>query len=125
MQDWTGMGKVGEEIGDNITIWVKTKEDWIEDITFEAKGSCALIAVGSAIAKLADKKRIPEAFCMTIQEINQQLELPWEKIECIEVGRRALQKAIMQDYQKKGKEIKELCQEENCKIESCDIQQKS
>lgn len=101
--------------GEKITFWILAKDNKIQQISFEAEGSCALIAVGSSITTLVEGKEEREAFHVSFTKINEELGgLPWEKLECIELGKMALQKAIIEDYKKQQKELDELCLEKTC-----------
>ncbi|PLX28110.1 iron-sulfur cluster assembly scaffold protein [Candidatus Parcubacteria bacterium] len=96
---------VGQEgnptCGDVMKIYLRIKDNRIEDIKFETLGCAAAIAVSSAATELAKGKTLEEALAMNKDDIVNDLGgLPAPKIHCSMLGVDALHSAI-KDYQNK------------------------
>ncbi len=90
------VGEVGNPIcGDVMKIYLKIKNNIIEDIKFETLGCAAAIAVSSVLTDLAKGKKLDQALNITKENIIKELgELPNPKIHCSMLGIDALKKAI-------------------------------
>ena len=90
------VGEVGNPIcGDVMKIYLKIKNNTIEDIKFETLGCAAAIAVSSVLTDLAKNKKLEQALNITKEDIIKKLgELPNPKIHCSMLGIDALKKAI-------------------------------
>lgn len=99
MENPDGVGKVGNPIcGDVMYIYIKVKDDTIEDITWETMGCAAAIAVSSMITELAKGKTLEEAERITRNDVADALEgLPPVKMHCSNLAADGLKKAI-EDY---------------------------
>ncbi len=97
-----GIGKVGNPVcGDVMWIYIKVKDNKIEDIKFETFGCGAAIATSSVITELAKGKTIEEAEKITNQDVIDVLEgLPPIKKHCSLLAEQGLRAAI-EDYRKK------------------------
>jgi nitrogen fixation NifU-like protein len=97
-----GVGKVGNPVcGDVMHIYIKVKDDIIEEITWETMGCAAAIAVSSMITELAKGKTLAEAEKITRNDVADALEgLPPVKMHCSNLAADGLRKAI-EDYKKK------------------------
>lgn len=97
-----GIGKVGNPVcGDVMWIYIKVKDNRIEDIKFETFGCGAAIATSSVITELAKGKTIEEAEKITNQDVINVLEgLPPLKKHCSLLAEEGLRAAI-EDYRKK------------------------
>ncbi len=85
--------------GDVMKIYLKIKEDRIEDIKFETMGCAAAIAVSSVMTELVKGKTLKQAKAVTKDEIVESLGgLPETKIHCSMLGIDALKKAIKNYY---------------------------
>ncbi len=95
-----GMGEVGNPLcGDMMTIYLKIKDDNIEDIKFQTFGCGSAIAVSSMLTEIVMGKSIEEAKKVTNKDVAKALEgLPKNKMHCSNLGADALQLAI-KDYE--------------------------
>lgn len=100
--DADGEGTVGNPTcGDLMTIYIKVKDDVIEDIKFKTFGCGAAIATSSMVTELAMGKTVDEALKITRNDVADALEgLPPVKMHCSNLAADALQAAI-EDYKKK------------------------
>ena len=89
--------------GDVMKIYIKVKDDKIDDVKFETLGCAAAIAVSSSLTDLVKGKTLDEALKITKDEIVNDLGgLPPVKIHCSMLGVEALHKAI-KEYKEKNK----------------------
>jgi len=97
-----GVGTVGNPVcGDLMTIYIKVKEDRIEDIKFKTFGCGAAIATSSMITELAKGKTLEEAMKISRGDVADSLGgLPPIKMHCSNLAADGLHAAI-QDYLKK------------------------
>jgi nitrogen fixation NifU-like protein len=102
-----GVGTVGNPIcGDMMTIYIKVKDDHIEDIKFKTFGCGAAVATSSMVTDLAKGKTLEEAMKITRGDVADELGgLPPIKMHCSNLAADALHVAI-DDYYKKQKETK-------------------
>jgi nitrogen fixation NifU-like protein len=102
-----GYGKVGNPVcGDLMEMYLKVKDDTIEDIKFQTFGCGSAIATSSMVTELAKGKHVDEAMKITRKDVADELEgLPPQKMHCSNLAADALREAI-KDYQSK-KEAKE------------------
>ena len=100
-----GEGSVGNPVcGDMMTIYLKIKDDRIEDIKFKTFGCGAAIATTSMTTELAKGKTLDEALEITRDKVAEALDgLPPVKMHCSNLATDALHDAI-KDYQKKKRE---------------------
>ncbi len=103
-----GIGKVGNPVcGDVMWIYIRVKDNRIEDIKFETFGCGAAIATSSVITELAKGKTIEEAEKITNHDVIDVLEgLPPLKKHCSLLAEEGLHAAI-EDYRKKQNSQKE------------------
>ena len=103
--DADGVGTVGNPVcGDVMTVYIKVKENKIEDIKFKTFGCGAAIATSSMITELAKGKTIDEALTITRADVAESLGgLPPIKMHCSNLAADALYAAI-KDYRTKKKE---------------------
>lgn len=108
IKDADGVGTVGNPVcGDMMTIYIKVKDNRIEDIKFKTFGCGAAIATSSMITELAKGKALEEALKITRKDVADSLEgLPPVKMHCSNLAADAL-KAAIEDYYKKQKSKKE------------------
>ena len=118
-----GYGKVGNPVcGDLMEIYIKIKDDKIEDIKFKTFGCGSAIATSSMVTELAKGKHIDDAMKITRKDVANELDgLPPKKMHCSNLAADALHAAI-EDYKRKktgtnndngSKEPKESCGD-NC-----------
>ena len=121
----SGLGEIGNPLcGDMMSIYLKIKDDRIDDIKFQTFGCGAAIAVSSMLTEIAKGKTLEEAKGITNKDVAEALEgLPKNKLHCSNLGADALHAAI-QDYEdrKSGKtreEPKRLDKHEHDEEEKC------
>jgi len=100
--DASGIGQVGNPTcGDIMKIYLKIKDDIIEDIKFETLGCGAAIASTSMLTDLVKGKKIEEALKISKQDVADSLGgLPKPKVHCSVLAVDGLKEAIS-DYKKK------------------------
>ncbi|MFH1788590.1 MAG: Fe-S cluster assembly scaffold protein NifU [Candidatus Altiarchaeota archaeon] len=104
MEDADGIGEEGNPTcGDMMTIYIKVKDDKIEDIKFQTFGCAAAIATSSMITELAKGKTLEEAKKIGRQNVADELEgLPPIKMHCSNLAADALHAAIKNYEEKKS-----------------------
>ena len=92
MVDADSIGTAGDSAcGDSLTLYIKVKENIIEDISFMVFGCVAAIATSSMTTELAKGKSLDEAYKINDQYIAHALDgLPEQKIHCSVLGATAL-----------------------------------
>jgi nitrogen fixation protein NifU and related proteins len=102
MENPDAIGEVGNiRCGDIMKLYLKIKDNKIEDIKFETLGCAAAIATTSILTDLAKGKSLDEALKITREDIVNELGgLPTIKIHCSVLATEALEKAI-EEYRKK------------------------
>ncbi len=105
IKDADGVGTVGNPVcGDMMTIYIKVKDNRLEDIKFKTFGCGAAIATSSMLTELAKGKTLEEALKITRANVADALDgLPPIKMHCSNLAADALHAAI-KDYYKKHKE---------------------
>jgi nitrogen fixation NifU-like protein len=105
IKDADGVGTVGNPVcGDMMTIYIKVKDNHLEDIKFKTFGCGAAIATSSMMTELAKGKTLEEALKITRANVADALGgLPPIKMHCSNLAADALHAAI-EDYYKKHKE---------------------
>ncbi len=91
------IGQEGNPVcGDIMKIYLKIKDDKIDDIKFETLGCAAAISVSSALTEMVKGKTLDEAEKMTKDDVVEYLGgLPAVKVHCSMLGVDALHAAIM------------------------------
>ncbi|NVM54315.1 MAG: Fe-S cluster assembly scaffold protein NifU, partial [Candidatus Helarchaeota archaeon] len=94
--DDIAIGRVGNPVcGDLMEIYIKVKDDIIEDITFKTFGCGSAIATSSMITEIARGKSLDEALEITRQDVADELDgLPPIKMHCSNLAADALHDAI-------------------------------
>jgi nitrogen fixation NifU-like protein len=107
--DADGVGSVGNPTcGDLMTMYIKVKDDRIEDVKFKTYGCGAAIATSSMTTELAKGKTIDEALNISRASVAESLGgLPPVKMHCSNLAADALHAAI-EDYKQKQKCKKEV-----------------
>ncbi len=102
--DADGVGTVGNPVcGDLMTIYIRVKNNRIEDITFKTFGCGAAVATSSMTTELAKGKTLDEARKISRDDVAKNLGgLPPVKMHCSNLASDAL-KAAIEDYEKKTK----------------------
>jgi len=99
MKDPDGIGKVGNpRCGDVMWVFIKVKDNRLEDIKVKTFGCVAAIATSSMITDLAMGKTLDEAYNISKKDVADALEgLPPVKLHCSVLAADALRSAI-DDY---------------------------
>lgn len=94
--DYDAMGLVGNPIcGDQMKMYIKVKDDKIEDIRWKTYGCASAIASTSALSEIAKGKSLDEALQISAKDIDNYLgNLPKHKFHCSVLGHDALKDAI-------------------------------
>jgi len=102
--DADGVGTVGNPVcGDLMTIYIKVKDNRLQDIKFKTYGCGSAIATSSMITDIARGKTLEEALKITRADVADSLGgLPPVKMHCSNLAADALHEAI-EDYYKKQK----------------------
>ena len=97
--DADGVGEVGNaKCGDIMKMYLKIKDDRIEDVKFETFGCGSAIASSSMATELIKGKTIEEALAVTNKQVVDALGgLPAHKLHCSVLAEEAIKKAL-QDY---------------------------
>lgn len=100
--DADGVGTVGNPVcGDIMRLYIKVKDNVIEDIKFKTFGCGAAIASSSMVTELVKGKSLEDALKISNKAIIEELGgLPSQKRHCSVLAEEALQKAI-DDYRSK------------------------
>ena len=104
IKDADGVGTVGNpQCGDIMTIYIKVKDERIEDIKFKTFGCAAAIASTSIATEMVKGKTLNEAEKLTRENVANELGgLPAIKMHCSNLAADAIKKAI-EDYRSKKK----------------------
>jgi nitrogen fixation NifU-like protein len=107
--DADGVGTVGNPVcGDLMTMYIKVKDNRIEDIKFKTFGCGAAIATSSMTTELAKGQTLEDAMKITRASVADSLGgLPPVKMHCSNLAADALHSAI-EDYYKKQKATEEV-----------------
>jgi nitrogen fixation NifU-like protein len=101
IEDADGVGEAGNPHGDHMKIFLKIRDNRIEDVKFKTFGCAAAIASSSMATEMIKGKTLEEAWNLTNEAVAEALEgLPSGKLECSVVSREAIHRAI-NDYRKK------------------------
>ena len=103
LKDADAEGTVGNPVcGDLMTMYIKVKDDRIEDIKFKTFGCGAAIATSSMTTELAKGKTLDEALKISRQDVAEALDgLPPVKMHCSNLAADALHEAI-KSYKEKN-----------------------
>lgn len=104
MEDADGVGEVGNaKCGDIMKIYLKIKDNIIEDVKFNTFGCASAIATSSMATELIKGKPVDEALTLTNQAVVEALDgLPAVKIHCSVLAEEAIKAAIKDYYDKNG-----------------------
>jgi nitrogen fixation NifU-like protein len=96
LEDADAEGTVGNPVcGDVMTMYIKVKDDRIEDVKFKTFGCGAAIATSSMTTELAKGKTLDEAMKITRADVAEALDgLPPVKMHCSNLAADALHEAI-------------------------------
>ena len=104
LSDADAVGEVGNPVcGDLMYIYIKVKEDKIDDISFQTFGCGAAVATSSMVTEMAKGKTLDEALEITRKDVADALDgLPPIKIHCSNLAADGLHQAI-EKYREKQK----------------------
>ncbi len=104
-----GLGKVGNPIcGDVMELTIAVTDDVIQDAKFRTFGCAAAIATSSILTEMVKGKTIDEALKISNGAVVQALGgLPSKKRHCSVLAEEALQSAIANFYERRGRAIPE------------------
>ncbi len=96
LNDADAIGETGSfKCGDTMKLYLKVKDDCIEDIKFQTYGCGAAIASSSMLTEMVKGKTIEEASKITNQDVANELGgLPPLKLHCSNLAADALQDAL-------------------------------
>jgi len=94
--DADGIGEVGNpRCGDIMKVYIKVKNNVIEDIKYETYGCASAIASSSIASELIKGKTLEEAWKITNKAVAEALDgLPPMKMHCSVLAEEAIHKAI-------------------------------
>lgn len=120
IEDADGIGEVGNPVcGDIMKMYIKVKNNVIEDVKFKTFGCGAAIATSSIATEMIKGKTIEEALKFTNKEVVKALDgLPPVKVHCSLLAEEAIKEAIADYYRKQGEKSEEEIIE-ICGIKSC------
>jgi len=106
IKDADAEGTVGNPVcGDIMTMYIKVKDDIIEDIKFKTFGCGAAIATSSMTTELAKGKTLDVAMEISRKDVADALDgLPPVKMHCSNLAADALHEAIKSYREKKANE---------------------
>ncbi len=99
LPDADGIGETGSfKCGDTMKLYIKVKNDRIEDVKFQTFGCGAAIASSSMLTEIVKGRTVDEAAQVSNQDVANELGgLPPMKLHCSNLAADALQNAIA-DY---------------------------
>ena len=102
LEDADGVGEVGNaKCGDIMKIYLKIRDDVVEDVKFETFGCGSAIASSSMATELIKGKPVSEAAKLTNQAVAEALDgLPAYKMHCSVLAEEAIQSALADYYEK-------------------------
>ncbi len=102
IEDANGIGRVGNPVcGDVMVMYLRIRDERIEDAKFETFGCGAAIATSSMSTELIKGKSIEEALRVTNKVVAEALGgLPPHKMHCSVLAEEAI-KAAIEDYRRK------------------------
>ena len=104
IEDADGIGEVGNaKCGDIMKIYLKIKDDTIEDVKFETFGCGSAIASSSMATELIKGKPVSEALSLSNKAVVEALDgLPAVKVHCSVLAEEAIKSALKDYYEKNG-----------------------
>jgi nitrogen fixation protein NifU and related proteins len=99
IEDADGIGEVGNpQCGDIMKIYIRVRDDIIEDVKFQTFGCGAAIASSSMATEMIKGKTVKKAWDLSNKAVAEALEgLPPQKLHCSVLAEEAIHKAI-NDY---------------------------
>ena len=105
--DASGVGEVGNaKCGDIMKIYLKIKDDVIEDVKFNTFCCGAAIATSSMATELIKGKKVEDAMKLSNKAVVEALDgLPPVKLHCSVLAEEAVQAALRDYYEKSGRPV--------------------
>ena len=102
--DADGIGEVGNaKCGDIMKMYLKIKDNVIEDAKFETFGCGSAIASSSMATEMIKGKPVSEAMKLTNKAVTEALDgLPAHKLHCSVLAEEAIKKALKDYYDRNG-----------------------
>ena len=99
-----GVGEVGNaKCGDIMKMYLKIRDNVIEDVKFETFGCGSAIASSSVATELVKGKTIEEALAVTNKQVVDALGgLPAYKLHCSVLAEEAIKSAVKDYYDRNG-----------------------
>ncbi len=92
-----GYASLHSSCGENMQIWIKLRDNRIDEIGYWTDGCAATIAAGSMVTELAKGKTVNQALTISARELADALEdLPEGNFHCADLAVNAL-KATLRD----------------------------
>ena len=102
--DADGIGQVGNaRCGDIMKMYLKIRDNVIEDVKFETFGCGSAIASSSMATEMIKGKTIGEALAVTNKDVVEALDgLPAHKLHCSVLAQEAVKAAVKDYYDRNG-----------------------
>ena len=102
--DADGVGEVGNaKCGDIMKMYLKIKNNVIEDVKFETFGCGSAIASSSMATEMVKGKTVDEALAVTNRQVVDALGgLPAHKLHCSVLAEESIKAAVRDYYDKNG-----------------------
>ena len=102
IEDANAIGEVGNaKCGDIMKMYLKIKDDIVEDVKFETFGCGSAIASSSMATEMIKGKPLSEVSQLTNKAVTEALDgLPAHKIHCSVLAEEAI-KSALEDYEKR------------------------
>ena len=110
IEDADGIGEVGNaRCGDIMKMYLKIKDDIIEDVKFETFGCGSAIASSSMATELIKGQPVSEAMKLTNKAVADALDgLPDYKMHCSVLAEEAIEKALEDYFEKHPEKRKDV-----------------
>ena len=104
LEDANGVGEIGNaKCGDIMKMYLKIKDNTIEDVKFKTFGCGAAIATSSIATEMIKGKSVDEALKLTNKAVVEALDgLPASKIHCSVLAEQAIKSALSDYYTRQG-----------------------
>ena len=122
IEDASGVGTVGNaKCGDIMKMYLKIRDNVIQDVKFETFGCGSAIASSSMATEMIKGKTIDEALAVTNRQVVDALGgLPAHKLHCSVLAEESIKSAIKDYYDRHGIEYDHSKFPEDCgSCESC------
>ena len=104
IEDADGVGEVGHaNSGDIMKLYLKIKDDVMDDVKFETFGCGSAIASSSMATEMIKGKPVKDAMQLTNKAVAEALDgLPAHKLHCSVLAEEAIKAALKDYYDKNG-----------------------